>query len=419
MRLCLPSFHRARAWRSFLPLLVILSTLLPGISPVDACTVAVVSGKSTKDGRPLLWKHRDTDQLQNIVWHFKGPEHSFIGVVDADDADRTQVWVGTNSAGFAIMNSASYNLILEDTIPLKDQEGVVMKRALGQCATLADFERLLGDLPKPLGVEANFGAIDAQGGAAFYEVDNFTFRKLDVNDPLIAPFGYLVHTNFSFTGDPEQGAGHIRFATAQELFFAAGEQGRLNEQFILQEASRCLVHSLTKTNLWQMMPPDARAPQFVWFEDYIPRHSTSASVVVQGVKKGEPVDLVTMWTILGSPLTSMAMPLWLSAGPELPRLVLPDGSGHAPLCAAAMRIKERLFPLKRSYGYRYLDLSALINAESTGILQRLRPLEDRIFREAQAKLASWREGGYAQKEMKEFYRWVDEAVWMKYGELER
>ncbi len=405
--------------RSFLALPVGLCLLMSATVPVDACTVAVVSGKCTKDGRPLLWKHRDTDHLRNIVWHFNGPKHSFIGIVDADDMDKTQVWVGTNSAGFAIMNSASYNLILKDTIRLKDQEGVVMKRALGQCATLADFEQLLRDLSKPLGVEANFGVIDAQGGAAFYEVDNFSFRKLDVNDPVIAPLGYLVHTNFSFTGDPERGAGHIRFATAQDLFFAAEEQGRLDEQFILQEASRCLVHSLTKTNLWEMMPPDGRKPQFVYFEDYIPRNSTAASVVIQGVKKGEPVDLVTMWTILGSPLTSIAMPLWLSAGPELPRIVLPDKSGNAPLCNAAMQLKERLFPLKRSYGSRYMNLSALINEESTGILQRLRPLEDRIFREAQAKLAIWRTGGNAQKEMREFYRWIDEMVWKEYGETGR
>jgi hypothetical protein len=126
------------------------------------------------DGRPLLWKHRDTDKLQSIVWHFNGPKYSFIGVVDAEDTKRAEVWVGTNTAGFAIMNSASYNLILKDTIRVKDKEGEVMKGALGICATLADFEQFLRDLPRPMGVEANFGVIDAQGGAAFYEVDNFT-----------------------------------------------------------------------------------------------------------------------------------------------------------------------------------------------------------------------------------------------------
>jgi len=53
--------------RSFLALLVGLSLLMSATIPVGACTVAVVSGKCTKDGRPLLWKHRDTDHLRNIV----------------------------------------------------------------------------------------------------------------------------------------------------------------------------------------------------------------------------------------------------------------------------------------------------------------------------------------------------------------
>lgn len=35
--------------------------------PVLACTSAVVSGKVTPDGRPLLWKNRDTDYLRNQV----------------------------------------------------------------------------------------------------------------------------------------------------------------------------------------------------------------------------------------------------------------------------------------------------------------------------------------------------------------
>ena len=34
-------------------------------TPVQACTSAVVSGKVTPDGRPLLWKNRDTDFMRN------------------------------------------------------------------------------------------------------------------------------------------------------------------------------------------------------------------------------------------------------------------------------------------------------------------------------------------------------------------
>ena len=33
--------------------------------PSYACSSVVISGKVTPDGRPLLWKHRDSDYLQN------------------------------------------------------------------------------------------------------------------------------------------------------------------------------------------------------------------------------------------------------------------------------------------------------------------------------------------------------------------
>ena len=45
--------------------------------PVLACTSAVVSGKVTLDGRPLLWKNRDTDYLRNHVAYVKGEKYDF------------------------------------------------------------------------------------------------------------------------------------------------------------------------------------------------------------------------------------------------------------------------------------------------------------------------------------------------------
>jgi len=33
----------------------------------EECTTAVVSSDATRDGRPILWKNRDTKQLSNKV----------------------------------------------------------------------------------------------------------------------------------------------------------------------------------------------------------------------------------------------------------------------------------------------------------------------------------------------------------------
>ena len=48
-------------------LLIVLLTVLLNITLVKPCTTAVISGKATNDGRPLLMKHRDTDDLNNII----------------------------------------------------------------------------------------------------------------------------------------------------------------------------------------------------------------------------------------------------------------------------------------------------------------------------------------------------------------
>lgn len=51
-----------------------------------------------------------------------------------------------------------------------DREGYLMSIALKHCRTVADFETLLTKLPRPLGVEANFGVIDSHGDGAFLNV---------------------------------------------------------------------------------------------------------------------------------------------------------------------------------------------------------------------------------------------------------
>ena len=50
---------------------------LGSAGPLSACTSAVISGKVTPDGRPLLWKNRDTDFPQNSVRYFSGGRYPF------------------------------------------------------------------------------------------------------------------------------------------------------------------------------------------------------------------------------------------------------------------------------------------------------------------------------------------------------
>ena len=76
----------------------------------EECSTAVVSGAASVDGRPILWKNRDTDHLSNKVVFVDETPCAYLGIVDADDASGRRVYVGLNAAGFAIMNTVAYNL---------------------------------------------------------------------------------------------------------------------------------------------------------------------------------------------------------------------------------------------------------------------------------------------------------------------
>ncbi len=383
---------------------------------LHACTTAIILGKYTTNGRPLLYKHRDAGFEQNKLMYFTDGKYNYIGLVNSVDSVGREVWAGTNSAGFSIMNSASYNLKPEaDTTKIADREGEIMKLALQQCANVKEFEQFLIDLPKPLGVEANFGVIDAEGGAAYFETNNFSFIKIDVNNIDTAPNGYIIRTNYSETGDEDEGYGYIRHAQAEDLFNDAKESKSFSAEFLAKNISRCLRHSLTGEDLTAVEPLDESEQKFVHFEDFIPRNSSVTTVVIEGVAEGESADLTTMWTTLGFQLCSVSVPVWVAAGNNLPAILTADESGEAPLCNKALQLKEKCFPIKRGSGRRYLNLTALFNKQNTGILQKLKPVEEKIKEQAGIVSEGWLTNGFNVDEVKSFYEWVDEFVTDEYS----
>ncbi len=389
-------------------IILICLFFLAVFEPLTACTTAIISGRFTPDGRPLLWKNRDTDDLDNKLMYFTDGRYDYIGLVNSKDTTGEEVWTGMNTAGFAIMNSASYNLNSAEDADAAVNEGRVMRQALQQCASVDDFENFLKKLPKPYGLEANFGVIDAFGNAACFETSNHGYFKIDVNDPVAAPMGYLIRTNYSFTGKPDEGQGYIRYLTAEKLFYQASAMNSLTPEFILQDAARCLFHSLTETDLKLLQTTGKE--KFVWFADFIPRFSTAASVVIQGVKKDESPMLMTMWTVLGFPLCSVVYPVWFNGEHQLPFQLKASESGRAPLCDKALKLKDRCFPVKRGHGDDYLNLPVLYNSSGSGIMQKLATHENMVFTDANNRLKSWRKTPPAASDIVEFYQILDNRI---------
>lgn len=365
-------------------LLSVIIVYLVGWIPMYPCTSAVVSGRVTPDGRPLLWKHRDVSDLNNRIVHFEaeGGKLEFVGLVNGVDTMANEVWAGYNTSGFAIMNTASYNL-KNDTSSLSDREGVVMKQALGECRTVEDFARLLDSLPRPIGVEANFGVIDALGGAAYFEVNSYEVFRYDVKD---SPDGYLLRTNYSVSGRPNEGYGYIRYDNAARLFSRAASERSITPEWITGICSRSFYHTL--------LGRDFTTDTWVVDQDFIPRRSTSASVVIEGVKSGESPVFTTMWTMLGYPPCSVVLPVWIGCEYGVPTLLQgSEDSVRSPLCEWSNRLKNKVFSLERGSGPHYLHMALLYNPESNGYAQRLLSLEKEIYAESRIVLDEARRKG--------------------------
>lgn len=378
------------------------------IAPVWACSSAVISGKVTPDGRPLLWKNRETGHLRNHMAYIKGEKYDFVANVNSDSYPaEKEAWIGSNTAGFALMNTQSYNLVRED---IADDDrgpanGRVIYRALEVCATVADFCHFLDTIQKPSGIEANFGVIDAQGGAAMFEVDEHSYKMFDANDPNVAPHGYVARTNFSNGGELNEGYGYVRYLEVERVLSKACAMGGITPQLIFSDLARSFRNNILDVDL---RSGDFNYPETSgWFvdQDFIPRYNTSCSVVVQGVKKGESPELSIVWTILGYPPTSVAVPLWVKD--NLPTMVCYNEDLKAsPLSAVSLKLAdEKVFHYKQGGGTnRYLHWENLYNLQGTGIMQRLIKVEEELYHQVlpfQEK--SYRDGKVNQKDLEALY----------------
>ncbi len=318
----------------------------------DACTSVIVSARASATGRPLLWKHRDTGAPGNFVARVPATDTTTGYTVLFNDGDSlmTEAWMGMNDTGFAIMNTASYNLA-PDTARLKDREGAVMTLALGRCATVDDFGRMLDSLPRPMGVQANFGVIDACGGAAYFETDDGGFRRFDVADD---PRGYMIRTNYSVSGVPGEGMGYIRHVAAEHLTDSImRSRGGLAPESFTEGLSRSFFHGLT---LCDHMAAGCR---YVTDTDFIPRDISTSSIVIEGVNSPAEASDMNMWTALGYPPVAAVGRVTLDSIPEG---MGADAQWTSPLCRSANAVRDAARPFKGGSGRKYLNLWLLHDA---------------------------------------------------------
>ncbi|MFQ6069976.1 MAG: carcinine hydrolase/isopenicillin-N N-acyltransferase family protein [Candidatus Aminicenantales bacterium] len=386
--------------KSFFILLIFL-LFSPSIFSQEECTTAVISGSATVDGRPLLWKNRDVDNPDNEVVYITGGKYEVVGVITANNT--LSMWMGINSAGFAIENSVSYDL--EGTSSADN--GTFMKQALLNCATVDEFEQLLIDTNNPgRATKANYGVIDATGNAAVFEAGNHTYTRFDANNPAQAPLGFIVRTNFALTGDGT-GSGYERYDRANALLNEKAITSEISFDYILRKLSRDLKNdAVNPYPLPYEGTQDGHPAGYIRTNYSINRYRTRSCAVFQGVLPGEDPRLSTMWVILGEPVCGVAVPVWVFAGTTPPEM---NGLPTSPMCDLSQQKKQLCYTDTSAdpLSYQYINTYALDDGAGGGIFSYSFPIEDWAITQATTALNSWRTSFPTARDMKDFeYRLI-------------
>ena len=379
----------------------------------DACTTAVISGRATCDGRPILWKNRDTSQRHNEMVLLTGGKYRVLAVVNA--AQRSSVWMGVNSAGLCIENSLSTDLRTDEEAH-GPGNGRIMKEALQTCASVDDVYKLL-ERTNESGrtTNGNFGVIDALGGAALFEVGPNSFSMFDANDPDHAPHGIIVRTNFATTArhlpanPPLEDLPEIysskRFLQACRRLHPRVDDG-IDAKFVIRNLTRDLSDDQGRPVPGSINAPERSLPAFIPTDATISRTTTVSAAVFQGVLPGEDPRLTTMWAILGDPKFSIAVPCWASMD-TLADPMYDDKGAEIGEIALTLR------------GWSLNEAGNGINTSGLpGIWNDLWPVEDRIFSMTERAMEGWRASGYTTSELTDHhYHAATRAMRAMQGEL--
>lgn len=234
-------------------------------------------------------------------------------------------------------------------IPVKDQEGLLMYRALASCKNVKEFLAMVDSLPRPWGVQANFGMIDTVGGAMYVEMNNWRYVTYDVNEEGL---GYRVQTNFAFAGNAEEYKGWERYLTASAIMHDINETFThqpmaIGHQWLFRHVCRSYRHEV-------LGYPEGYVPKngIAVDQDFIPRRSTSAAVCFEGE---------AMWSMLGYPACAIAVPALVCDTDRLP-MAVKHGENDSTCLMSNLSLqvkKDYVFPDPISNGKHYVHIGTI------------------------------------------------------------
>ena len=334
----------------------------------EECTIGVAAGSATSDGRPMVWKTRDYSSApNNEIKYNTSFKYKFISVSNAGEA--TYAWMGLNEHGLAIVNSLSSDLPKGTSGP---SNGALMRDVLGTCRTVAEFRHYLDSTNRSgRQTHANFGVIDSTGIAAIFETSGNQYWEYNAAN---ASHGFVIRTNFSVTGGGSSGIERYNRSSDLMAAFYAGDS--LNVKSILRYQMRDFSDfqsnpiAIPYNQQWSPSIPVG----YINTDKSICRYSSVSTAVIHGVLPTELAGFSTLWSMLGQPASTVALPYWpvASTPPES------DGVYTAPLCDLAHQIRSSLFDY--SSDEHFINTFKLRDGAGAGLWSCTFPFEDSVLR---------------------------------------
>lgn len=326
-----------------------------------ACNIAVITASASSTGRPFIWKNRDhATSYRHQVLYFPevktgvGGSTRLMGETffNGTTSPKTVCTGGANESGFAITNTTCIDTT-NDSTDAYNVNTNLMEKALEQCKTLSEFETLANGYKtywSKKSISGIFAVIDAQGGAAIYEMwtnglgKTLMFRKFNVNTGAVTDekgaastdikytqtVGFNNRTNTNHTRGwidiPSDSPREIR---ARQLLTSMQNKNELSPYNIMRFVSKDVCGGTPKDyfynpddpaeiviNNWDTgnadndtyLTPNRDGEMFTRY--CISRYMTTMGLVIEGVAKDQNPGLTTMWVSLGEPALSVFVPFF-------------------------------------------------------------------------------------------------------------
>ena len=146
---------------------------------------------------------------------------------------------------------------------------------------------------------------------------------------------------------------------------------------------------------------------FVDTNESLNRFKTRSCSVIRGTLPDEDPLLATTFALLGPPVLSIAVPLWVGSG-KVPEYL--SAGVHCPWYQVIQERKQELYPIGGNQ--LWLNTNCLLDSNGLGVYSYSLELEDWAVNRADDRVESWLGKDVSQSEIQQAQDEISEVVWL-------